>query len=746
MGYFTLYESNTHLYIKQLLELAYTGRLNENTYTTIETIAEKKLLSLETLEAFQRKVCNRFLEVIKEDDTITNDEFKKYMVLLDFCEYMKGSERLVYLDCAYKENLKCRANINNRNKEFLSDIEFRTSGVLPEINKNHFNLNFHQSEILHYASYGSIIKFKTVSHRIGYSGLSFSFKICKGVRYKVGTVAPSVQKSLEKQIIDQGRIFITNERFVYMGSYKHFQVPISQIASITMNDYGIAIFKEGRENPFTVSSNDYRNILKYLDLLINGPDSLTMQEKVKLKEIEKWSATNDFIDQTKSELSQKLKSAVIKPLPYTIPVSKQQTKPITYTNEEPERFVEIKRFFSTLFSPKNNNNCIKEEPKAKTIEANFSTNLSSQKINKTPINPPKGQRTTIIRRSVKEQLDVNILHNCTRHKLSIISVDVKKPITMFSISIMYRTAMNLEGVCRNIKRTAIIKVIPKTADTKNISSSSQNTYTDKAGIVKAELTKEENSVSADLSLKNKELPKQDSAIIVDAKASSDTSTNSSESTNSNTINSTLVSEEKANSSDQENRKAKDPDKKRLVRKGPKEYKSVILKAQGDSVDFYNPENVAKIITAISTILAKEAPIEYSSLRSKVLNAWGFNRTSSKLDKYFKGLLEQTTTNYTLDNEQKFIWKADQDPNSYTIYRNAGSRTLKEIPSQEIINAAYIAIKDNGSMDKQELLREVANRFGCTKFTKIAESHISLAIEKALLDNTLKTLSNGKIAR
>ena len=167
--------------------------------------------------------------------------------------------------------------------------------------------------------------------------------------------------------------------------------------------------------------------------------------------------------------------------------------------------------------------------------------------------------------------------------------------------------------------------------------------------------------------------------------------------------------------------------------------------QGDYNDYYMPETMPALVAVITKILAKEAPIARNALRTKVISLWGFSKSGAKVETTFETALLQATTNITEDEGRQFVWGKEQDPNLYNIYREAGERTLEEISSQEIINAAYVAIKENGGMFRNELQRNVAQRFGCKTFTKKAEGLVSYAIDKALNEDILKIANNGKIA-
>ena len=186
-------------------------------------------------------------------------------------------------------------------------------------------------------------------------------------------------------------------------------------------------------------------------------------------------------------------------------------------------------------------------------------------------------------------------------------------------------------------------------------------------------------------------------------------------------------------------------KKKFSRRGPKEYKLANIKPQGQPNDFYNDANKEKIVVAINKVLAKEAPIEINALRTRIIALWGFSKSSAKLDASFRAILAEVTTNITVDQDRSFVWPQEQDPELYNIYREAGERSLGDIAVQEVINAAYVSLKEKGSMEMQDLQRDVAKRFNCSKFTKVVEGYVSYAVDKALAEDVFKTLSNGKIS-
>ena len=68
---------------------------------------------------------------------------------------------------------------------------------------------------------------------------------------------------------------------------------------------------------------------------------------------------------------------------------------------------------------------------------------------------------------------------------------------------------------------------------------------------------------------------------------------------------------------------------------------------------------------------------------------------------------------TADGENIFCWSPVQEPTEYKIYRTAGSEGLKrnidDISSYEILNAATEVLNQQGSIGKDDLIKETANK-------------------------------------
>ena len=188
-----------------------------------------------------------------------------------------------------------------------------------------------------------------------------------------------------------------------------------------------------------------------------------------------------------------------------------------------------------------------------------------------------------------------------------------------------------------------------------------------------------------------------------------------------------------------------PVKRKLSRRGPKEYKLANIKLQGEQNDFYQAANREMVKNVILKLLAKEAPIEFTALRERVMKLWSFNKASQKFNNLFMEIITEMNVSVVRDRDKDFVWNVQQEPELYNIYRKIGERNLQQVCTEELINGLYVAIRENGSMQREELAREGARRFGCSKFTKVVEETFAYALDKALKEDILRVLNNGKIA-
>lgn len=134
---------------------------------------------------------------------------------------------------------------------------------------------------------------------------------------------------------------------------------------------------------------------------------------------------------------------------------------------------------------------------------------------------------------------------------------------------------------------------------------------------------------------------------------------------------------------------------------------------------------------------------------KVLSAWGITRGGSRVEGIFLDVIKDIPMNVTYDDERVFIWKKDQNPDTYTLYRvddaEAGKRSMDEIASEEIRNAVTEVLCEQISLSETDLIKETAKKFRLFQNGRRYESSVGYAIRRGISTGRLVKSENGNIA-
>ena len=160
----------------------------------------------------------------------------------------------------------------------------------------------------------------------------------------------------------------------------------------------------------------------------------------------------------------------------------------------------------------------------------------------------------------------------------------------------------------------------------------------------------------------------------------------------------------------------------------------------DADSFLEPSNQKRIQQALTDTLAQEAPIREALLIRRVTQSFGITRAGSRIQRYLVQLLSAFDVSITLQQGERFYWTSRQDPEQYTEYRVAGDdedkRDARDLPEQEIANAAAAVLHSQVGLPKEDLVRETARLLGYTRLgTSVRpamEAGIDYGTQKGLL--------------
>lgn len=123
-----------------------------------------------------------------------------------------------------------------------------------------------------------LVKKKKVTKRINYSGLTYTVRITKGLRYRIGSI--KAQRITQEEIVsvDTGTIWVSTHRIGFRGNDKNVIVDLKKVAVVDVDEGLLTLFKSGKENPYLFHT-------LYLDTIC-GVVSLVMEGNYKLLENE----------------------------------------------------------------------------------------------------------------------------------------------------------------------------------------------------------------------------------------------------------------------------------------------------------------------------------------------------------------------------------------------------------------------------------------------------------------------------
>jgi hypothetical protein len=137
---------------------------------------------------------------------------------------------------------------------FVASI--RDDNELPVYDSVHFNDGSHvilkKDEKIHLSALSIVKELRTTSHSYEGGSHGVSFRIMKGVSYRVGAHKGHVVPIQSLVETSRGVLIITNKRLLLhpAANNKPVSIPINKIASYRCYSNGLEIYKEGREKGF----------------------------------------------------------------------------------------------------------------------------------------------------------------------------------------------------------------------------------------------------------------------------------------------------------------------------------------------------------------------------------------------------------------------------------------------------------------------------------------------------------------
>ena len=176
---------------------------------------------------------------------------------------------------------------------------------------------------------------------------------------------------------------------------------------------------------------------------------------------------------------------------------------------------------------------------------------------------------------------------------------------------------------------------------------------------------------------------------------------------------------------------------------PTEYVAVDLDVtQISPAEFAAVSNKASIGERITQIVNVEAPILKESLMRKVFASYGIQKSGTTTEAFEKAL-KAAKIKTTKQKGYVYCWNSMQDPKNYSGIRVSADRSGEEICQQEIQNAICYVLSENGTMSKDDLIKETSLVFGYKRLGKNLEAILLGGLQWAKASGAIVSLAGNK---
>lgn len=154
------------------------------------------------------------------------------------------------------DNLGLEITMDNATKQHLERFKLFwqiENGHLPAVG---VPLALQKGEVCHYESHAQWHEVRKQTTTVGYSSQGISFRIARGVYYRVGASRPHRVTTEGLTLIDEGTLYITSKRILFDGQKKNTALRLNTIIAFEPCADGIIIEKATGKSPHITLGGD----------------------------------------------------------------------------------------------------------------------------------------------------------------------------------------------------------------------------------------------------------------------------------------------------------------------------------------------------------------------------------------------------------------------------------------------------------------------------------------------------------
>jgi len=151
--------------------------------------------------------------------------------------------------------------------------------------------------------------------------------------------------------------------------------------------------------------------------------------------------------------------------------------------------------------------------------------------------------------------------------------------------------------------------------------------------------------------------------------------------------------------------------------GPRPYEPTpVAKLLGSQEELHETSANRAIRRVIEKVVSREGPISLQLAARRVAAHWGFERITSRTRQRIRELISEKSVRVVDSGGVPFLWPIDLFPSELLHHRVPGEqpasqRAAKDLPLEEICNAARHLLASHVSAPVEDLARELARTFG-----------------------------------
>lgn len=233
----------------------------------VKKIIEKKKYDQEYLESIQKELEiseSVATKIYKDCVGVFINDFINGIILQERYTPEKEAELKTLAD-----DLKLNLSFNNNVKQQLEKYRLFwkiDNGELPIENTD---ISLQAKETCHFISDIEWHEQRKVTKRVNYSGIGTRVRLMKGVSLRLGSITPQRITEDVWQLIDSGRLYLTNKRIIFMGQSGNKTIALNKILDFQVYSNGIEIDKDTGKSPFFKMDNNSDTCAFILSKLIN---------------------------------------------------------------------------------------------------------------------------------------------------------------------------------------------------------------------------------------------------------------------------------------------------------------------------------------------------------------------------------------------------------------------------------------------------------------------------------------------